>query len=575
MAIVKIKFVNNAALLERYIFSHRSEDDPVSLENCIEGDVAESFLYEQKVSASRSTNQAIHIIQSWDAEESKSRSPEELNELGKELVSKAFPGYSYAIVTHAETDHVHNHIMLSPVHNESGVRIKNKKHHWYDLKDINDEICLEKGLKIVERGSKRSWDKKPDKAKEIEKRGGFSFVADLKEKAKFAASISTSFDEYAGVLREFGIDLKIRGETISYRYQNKTRFKRADRFGDRYDFKALVSTFELNDKTFIDSGIKLFAYRNKDHSFYNKMAREDKYFRVPDSRLNNLVIPIDTIRSISESSIESYCKKYGIELTSEVDGSQRLKGREYIRIECKSWYNEKNKTSGNQLDFIVNSEGLSYLDAVSKVVDDPEFRKRLANLESIKPSYRSFYVPIKRNQIEDSAKLLSSFVKANRFNPLTVKILTDRGQLRIYSNDRFKFYPANTRAKSISYYKSGSNSWFTRKVTGLNSDLLAPKTGVKKLILMASPIDLLLSKNSNKFLSNTPSEYQIASPLEPLKSWVKKWENSISKLDELLVVGSTNADEIQDDLKVKTVKSITIEEFDKLISKSINKQFQR
>ncbi|WP_312574963.1 relaxase/mobilization nuclease domain-containing protein, partial [Staphylococcus saprophyticus] len=53
--------------------------------------------------------------------------------------------------THADTDHVHNHIVINAVDIETGKKFNNNKKALRDIRNANDQVCREHGLSIPEK----------------------------------------------------------------------------------------------------------------------------------------------------------------------------------------------------------------------------------------------------------------------------------------------------------------------------------------------------------------------------------------------------------------------------------------
>lgn len=99
-----------------------------------------------------------HFIQSFD---DKNVTPEKCYELARQWIEKCTKGkYDYVISVHKNTDHVHAHIIVNPINNETG-----KSWHLYYKRDLkkfrtySDEICKSYGLEINEnkKGISNSW----------------------------------------------------------------------------------------------------------------------------------------------------------------------------------------------------------------------------------------------------------------------------------------------------------------------------------------------------------------------------------------------------------------------------------
>ena len=129
MAIIKIKFITHLDNLVNYVMEKRDQADPVYTKECDPERIASDFRSVANVHKGKGSIQAIHVIQSWGAEESKSLSKEEFNEIGQKLAEGHFKGHDFAVITHTETGKIHNHIIVCPWHTETGKKIENKKQH--------------------------------------------------------------------------------------------------------------------------------------------------------------------------------------------------------------------------------------------------------------------------------------------------------------------------------------------------------------------------------------------------------------------------------------------------------------
>jgi len=64
-------------------------------------------------------------------------SAKEFNLMGEKLAETYFKGHQFVIVTHNDTGKTHNHIVVNPVHMETGKRVQNKKKHIIRIKNGN------------------------------------------------------------------------------------------------------------------------------------------------------------------------------------------------------------------------------------------------------------------------------------------------------------------------------------------------------------------------------------------------------------------------------------------------------
>lgn len=60
-----------------------------------------------------------------------------------------------AVYTHADTDHVHNHIVINSIDLETGKKFNNNKQALRNVRNFNDEVCIEHGLSVPEKDTAR------------------------------------------------------------------------------------------------------------------------------------------------------------------------------------------------------------------------------------------------------------------------------------------------------------------------------------------------------------------------------------------------------------------------------------
>lgn len=103
---------------------------------------------------------AYHLRQSFKPGEV---TPEKSNEIGRELALKLTKGNNAFIVcTHIDRHHVHNHIIINSVDLDCTRKFRNFWGSTWAIRRMNDKLCLEYGLSIVEnpkpsRGHYGTW----------------------------------------------------------------------------------------------------------------------------------------------------------------------------------------------------------------------------------------------------------------------------------------------------------------------------------------------------------------------------------------------------------------------------------
>ena len=103
------------------------------------------------INEEKESRTCYHGYQSFDPKE-KDLTPEEVHQMGIELMKRLYPNYQVLVTTHIDQGHLHNHFVVNAVDMNGKKledRLANPKEGLYGLRDVSDEIALEHGLKII------------------------------------------------------------------------------------------------------------------------------------------------------------------------------------------------------------------------------------------------------------------------------------------------------------------------------------------------------------------------------------------------------------------------------------------
>lgn len=92
---------------------------------------------------------AHHIIQSFSPEDH--LTPEQINQIGYETMKELTGGkFRFIVATHVDKNHLHNHIIINSVDNNSDKKLKWDYNVERNLRMISDRFCKIAGAKIIE-----------------------------------------------------------------------------------------------------------------------------------------------------------------------------------------------------------------------------------------------------------------------------------------------------------------------------------------------------------------------------------------------------------------------------------------
>ncbi len=123
---------------------------PYSGETINYDEVYQSWLAEKKLWNKDSGRMYAHNIISFHKDEPVT--PQQVLDIGKEFAQKFFAGHQYLVGVHQDKDHLHCHIVTNSVSFIDGHKLHQNKHDLEHQKKFTNDLCLEKGLSLTEKG---------------------------------------------------------------------------------------------------------------------------------------------------------------------------------------------------------------------------------------------------------------------------------------------------------------------------------------------------------------------------------------------------------------------------------------
>lgn len=198
--------------------------------------------------------QAHTIIQSFKPGEV---TPEQCNQLGLELAEKIAPNHQVAIYTHADKEHVHNHIVINSINLETGKKYQSNKQQRELIKQENDNVCRSHGLSVPERDTAKLRYTQTESA--LIEKGQSSWKDELREEIEYAKAHTNDFKSFSEHLEQKGISFKIRGKNVSYKPENVNKWVRGKTLGQDYDKGALEYEFESKERERENDTVRAYA----------------------------------------------------------------------------------------------------------------------------------------------------------------------------------------------------------------------------------------------------------------------------------------------------------------------------
>ena len=177
---------------------------------------------------------AYHLRQAFKPGEV---TPEEANQIGRELALKLTKGnHAFVVCTHVDKHHVHNHIIINSTTLDCQKKFRNFWGSTWAIRRMNDKLCLEHGLSIVEnpkpsRDHYGTWmgsQKQPSHQEQLRQ----AIDAALEEKPK-------DFEELLKKLEAAGIEVNRERKHLRFRLSPDDRYTRCDTLKGDYTEQAI------------------------------------------------------------------------------------------------------------------------------------------------------------------------------------------------------------------------------------------------------------------------------------------------------------------------------------------------
>ena len=481
----------------------------------LEGHVAETLENEHKRFQDTSKNLGVQVIQSWPAKESSLFPVEKYNEMGLELARRVAPGHLAWVVTHTEREHIHNHVIISSVHSDTGKRLQNKKSFLFQIRDANDQIAKENGLSVLEPSWKVKDERLPEKVRTMVAHGKSSWRHDLNQKASFARAASTSFDEYVATLKVLGVHARVEEKNVSYVYGDREKAIRGKGLGTKYSKEGLVKAFQENDERFagqpglrakMKDGLSQFTPGNaatpdgvgtlnglrKDYGQYTKVSRARTRGEIPAVFAKGGFLA-EELKKAQEKSIFDYCKENKIGLRKDKAGNTILIGLDSIVVKDKTWKNTRNHTSGGLVEFVTLHDKTNYLRAVAKINNNSRLLLLEPVLGEYSTSYRSFYFPTnKKAPPSIASQVMSQFLRDTGRNPKHADIFAKDSRLIVTQNLSL-WIRGDRDGASMEFSKGSDGTWKSQSHGNPHKGFHEVVGRSAKLTVFTDPFEFIIS----------------------------------------------------------------------------------
>ncbi len=202
----------------------------VSCYNCSLETADIEFKQTRRMAKSKGKQAARHIVQSFKPGEV---TAEQAHEIGKKFADELLGGkYEYVIATHINSGAIHNHIIFNSVSVEDHRRYRSNKHTYKRMRFINDSLCREYGLSIIDENS-RGNNKSQNEIYTEQRNKRVVWRDILRADIDTVIQQADSFDDFLNRMYQLGYGVKT-GKYLAFKNKAQQRYMRIKSLGSDY-----------------------------------------------------------------------------------------------------------------------------------------------------------------------------------------------------------------------------------------------------------------------------------------------------------------------------------------------------
>lgn len=267
---------------------------------------------------------AYEYVQSFSPEDkANGLTPEKAHDLGMKYARKYFGQYPTLVVTHIDTDHIHNQILVGNVNVENGKSLQVSPQTLEQMKEFTGKQCEREGLtqSIWEhKREKPPWEQKKDCEYLMESQGKFTDKQQIAHIVRQEIPQSKDLEELKKRLQEkYNITVRTTKNSISFSHPDMKRPIRGEKLGEDLTKGAIENGIEFSKQrgnSELGNTLKSIAeYESRkesasqlqrgrtveNHGGYSKSGQPDKERRTSTERVGETTLsPTETVRSITK-----------------------------------------------------------------------------------------------------------------------------------------------------------------------------------------------------------------------------------------------------------------------------------
>ena len=522
----------NLALVSDYgmrnFLDFPSYDEMVQMyhENFISNDTLYNFRHARLEEKQRKIH-AHHIIQSFSPDDH--LTPEQINRIGYETAKELTGGrFRFIVATHMDKDHIHNHIILNSIDQNS-----DKKFLWdykseRNLRMVSDRLSKIAGAKIIEnRYSHRQY--------EVYRKTNYRY--EIKQRVYFLIENSKNFE-----------DLK----------------KKARALNLKIDFRHKHATFFMTDST-----MKQVV---RDNKLNRKQPYNETYFKkkfVQREIINILEFLLPKMKNMNE--LIQQAELFGLKIIPkekhvlfEFDGikisEQGLeKTKQYSVSYFKDYFNNKNDTFGLDNKNLVELYNEEKLIKEKKLPTEDIVWKSYQDFKRNRDAVHEFEVELNLNQIEEVVddgiyiKVQFGIRQEGLIFVPNIQINMEEEKVKVFLRETSSYYVYHKDSAEKNRFMKGK-TLIRQFNLQYESQYMYRRIPLSKIKEKIEQLDFLISSetSSNTYEGITKDFIDQISYLENIIQQVQDKIDNLSSLEEILLNDMENGSgNLEDNINVK------------------------
>ncbi len=235
-------------------------------------DVARDYRITRMLNQKNDKILAHHFIQSFSQDDN--ISPELAYQIGIEFIEKNLSQYQVTLATHIDGNNPHNHFIINSVSPMDGKKFLGNQTTINSLKQASDEICLNYGLSIIEKGSQSKYKGLDRETLECAKQGKSWKVQLVKDLDEAFEKCETKND-FISFMRNKKYEIKYTNKNITFIKEGYSKGIRADtlakQFGQKYCKASIDYRYENKTQSKVKTDNSTFEKNELSKVEYKRM----------------------------------------------------------------------------------------------------------------------------------------------------------------------------------------------------------------------------------------------------------------------------------------------------------------